>query len=84
MSKFLNPDENPILPGIDGDAVAIEEVVGGGVEEVKEIEETEETRPQQGDVPEVKLKFANPDDGLDEKCSVCGDHGCPQCGGGGK
>ena len=63
MAKFnLNPDQNPILPGM-------EEEGGVAVEVLKEPEE-------------VKVKFADPNDGLDEKCSVCGDHGCPQCGGG--
>jgi len=61
-----NFDNQPLLPGIDDE---------GGVA-------VEETKPEEKNVPEIKIKFADPDDGLDEKCPVCGDHGCPQCGGG--
>jgi len=50
--------------------------------EGENVSEIKETKSQENVVPEVTVKFAQHDDGLDEKCAACGDApgGCPQCG----
>ncbi|MFA6297057.1 MAG: hypothetical protein WC629_00665 [Candidatus Paceibacterota bacterium] len=69
MPEF-KPDEQTLLPGI----LPVKE---GEVPEEKELKPQEEKT-----VPEVTVKYAQREDGLEEKCAACGDApgGCPQCG----